>query len=136
MAPGAFFALLAGTLKRNPAHAPDYGVLLRMERGGLGPGQGFDLAAADPAVQRGLTRAAADAHARILNRRKGLDLTRNGWVALGNALGVYGNDYLQRAFIAYAGLGALPPEEAIYPMVPLDGAGKPDRKSTRLNSSH
>src|SRR3546814_6226027 len=28
-------------------------------------------------------------------------------------------------FIACAGLGALPPEEAIYPMVPLDGAGKP-----------
>jgi len=125
MAPGAFFALFAETLKRNPPHATDYAVLLRMERVGLVPGQSFDLAAADPAVQRGLTRAAADAHARILNRRKGLDLTRNGWVALGNALGVYGNDYLQRAFIAYAGLGALPPEEAIYPMVPLDGAGKP-----------
>src|SRR3546814_9443344 len=103
-------------------HATDYAVLLRMERGGLVSVQSFDLAAADPAVQRGLTRAAADAHARILNRRKGLDLARNGWVALGNALGVYGNDYQQRAFIAYAGLGALPPEE--------------DRKSTRLNSSH
>src|SRR3546814_14080527 len=66
--------------------------------------------------RRGLPRHAADAQARSLSRRKGLDLTRNGWVALGNALGVYGNDYLQRAFIAYAGLGALPPEEAIYPM--------------------
>ncbi|PAL25045.1 DUF1254 domain-containing protein [Sphingopyxis sp. GW247-27LB] len=125
MAPGAFFALFAETLKRNPPHASDYAMLLRMERVGLVPGKSFDLAAADPAVQRGLTRAAADAYARILNRRKGLSLTKNGWVAMGNALGVYGNDYLQRAFIGYAGLGALPPEEAIYPMVPLDGEGQP-----------
>src|SRR3546814_2285092 len=48
MAPGAFFALFAETLKRNPPHATDYAVLLRMERVGLVPGQSFDLAAADP----------------------------------------------------------------------------------------
>jgi hypothetical protein len=96
-----------------------------MERVGLVPGQDFDLTKAEPAVQRGLTRAAADAYQRMLDRRKRLALTRNNWVALGNALGVYGNDYLQRAFVAYAGLGALPPEEAIYPMAPLDSEGKP-----------
>ena len=125
MTPTAFFAQFAETLKRNPPHASDYAVLLRMERIGLVPGQGFDLASADPAVQRGMTRAAADAWQRIVTRRKGLSLTRNKWVAMGNALGVYGNDYLQRAFIGFAGLGALPPEEAIYPMAPLDGDGKP-----------
>jgi hypothetical protein len=125
MTPAAFFALFAETLKHNPPHASDYAVLARIERVGLVPGQSFDLAAADPAVQRGLTRAAADAWQRIVNRRKGVALTRNNWVALGNALGVYGNDYLQRAFIAFAGLGALPPEEAIYPMAPLDSDGKP-----------
>jgi hypothetical protein len=125
MTPAAVCALFAETLKHNPPHASDYAVLARIERVGLVPGQSFDLAAADPAVQRGLTRAAADAWQRIVNRRKGVALTRNNWVALGNALGVYGNDYLQRAFIAFAGLGALPPEEAIYPMAPLDSDGKP-----------
>lgn len=125
MTPGAFFARFAEVMKRNPPHATDYAILLRMERVGLVPGQDFDLAKADPAVQRGLTRAAADAYQRMLDRRKRLALTRNNWVALGNALGVYGNDYLQRAFVAYAGLGALPPEEAIYPMAPLDSEGKP-----------
>lgn len=121
----AFFPLLAELMKRNPPHASDYGMLLRLEKIGIVPGQSFDFAKADPAVQRGLARAATDGLQRILNRRKGLSLTGNKWVAMGNALGVYGNDYLQRAFIGFAGLGALPPEEAIYPMAPLDSEGKP-----------
>ncbi|MFT3818979.1 MAG: DUF1254 domain-containing protein [Rubrivivax sp.] len=40
-------------------------------------------------------------------------------------VGAYGNDYLLRAFVAYAGLGALPNEEAIYPMAAADAEGKP-----------
>lgn len=124
MKPDAFFALFAELMKRNPPHASDYAILLRMEHVGLVPGQGFDLSKADPAVQRGLTRAAADAWQRIVNRRKAVPV-RSGWAALGNSIGVYGNDYLQRAFIGFAGLGALPPEEAIYPMAALGDDGKP-----------
>ncbi|MCA0209201.1 MAG: DUF1254 domain-containing protein [Proteobacteria bacterium] len=131
MQPDAFFALFAEVMKRNPPHDSDYAMLLRMERVGLVPGQSFDLAKAGPAVQRGLTRAAADAYPRIVNRRKSIALTRNGWGAMGNAIGVYGNDYLQRAFIGFAGLGALPPEEAIYPMAPLDAEGKPFSGASR-----
>lgn len=125
MSPAAFYALFAETLKRNPPHATDYAILLRMEQVGLSPGKSFDLDQADPAVQRGLSRAAVDAYRRIVDNRTRVRLTPNGWVALGNALGVYGNDYLQRAFIAYAGLGALPPEEAIYPMAPIDSDRRP-----------
>lgn len=125
MAPQAFFASFADLMKRNPPHASDYAIVLRMERLGIVPGQSFDLSKADPAVQRGLARAAAEAYPRIVNRRKAIALTRNGWGSMGNNIGVYGNDYLQRAFIGFAGLGALPPEEAIYPMAPLDSDGKP-----------
>lgn len=125
MAPQAFFASFAEVMKRNPPHASDYAIVLRMERIGIVPGQSFDLSKADPAVQRGLARAAAEAYPRIVNRRKSIALTRNGWGSMGNNIGVYGNDYLQRAFIGFAGLGALPPEEAIYPMAPLDSDGKP-----------
>lgn len=125
MSPGAFYSLFADMLKRNPPHATDYAILLRMERVGLVPGKGFDLDQAHPAVRRGLSRAAADAYRRIVDNRKRVLLTANGWAALGNALGVYGNDYLRRAFIAYAGLGALPPEEAIYPMAPVDADRQP-----------
>lgn len=123
--PDAFFALFAELMKQNPPHAADNSILLRMERIGLVPGRSFDLAAADAAVQRALTRAAADAYQRIIQRRRNLALTPAGWVAMRNAIGVYGNDYLQRAFVGYAGLGALPPEEALYPMAPVDSEGKP-----------
>jgi len=124
LAPQAFFATFAELMKRNPPHASDYSVVLRMERLGIVPGQGFDLSKADPAVQRGLTRAAADAWQRIVTRRKALPV-RGSWGAIGSTVGVYGNDYLARAFVGFAGLGALPPEEAVYPMAVLGDDGKP-----------
>ena len=131
MKPEAFFGLFAELMKRNPPHASDYGLLLRMARLGITPGQSFSLSQADPATQRGLARAAADGLNRIVQRRRGVRLTRNGWVDIGNAIGVYGNDYLQRAFISFIGLGALPPEEAVYPMAPLDSEGKPLNGASR-----
>jgi len=124
LAPGAFFALFADLMKRNPPHAADYPMLLRMERLGLVPGQSFDLAKASPAVRAGLTRAAADAYKRIVGRRATFGIPRNGWISPASMIGAYGNDYLLRAFIGFAGLGALPPNEAVYPMAPIDGDGK------------
>jgi hypothetical protein len=52
-----------------------------------------------------------------------LDLsTVNGWVNMTN-LGRYGTDYNTRAFIAYAGLGALTSDDAAYPSAFIDGDG-------------
>lgn len=124
MNPARFFALFAESLKRNPPHAADYPMLLRMQRIGIVPGQSFDLARASPAVRAALTRAAADAYKRIVGRRATFGIPRNGWISPASMIGTYGNDYLLRAFIAFAGLGALPPGEAIYPMAPIDGDGK------------
>jgi len=125
MEPAQFFALFAELMKRNPPHASDYAVVRRMERLGIVAGKDFDLAATSPLIQQAMTRGAKDGYQRIVSRRSAMRVTGNGWMAIGNSLGVYGNDYLQRAFVAYAGLGALPPEEAIYPMAAFDGEGKP-----------
>lgn len=122
--PAAFFSLFAELMKRNPPHAADYPILLRMERLGIVPGQSFDLTKADPAVRNALTRAAADGYKRILERRRTFAIPRNGWMTASGMIGTYGNDYLLRALIGFAGLGALPPEEAIYPMTAVDGDGK------------
>ena len=123
--PGAFFALFAELMKRHPPHAADHAVLLRLERLGLVAGQGFELARADPAVQRALARAAPDAYQRMIDRGNALRQQRHGWTRAAGMTGTYGNDYLLRAFTAYRGLGALPPEEAIYPGAAVDGDGQP-----------
>ncbi|MFT3779126.1 MAG: DUF1254 domain-containing protein [Ottowia sp.] len=125
LGPGAYFALAAELLGKHPPHAADYAVLLRMERLGLVPGQRFDLARADAAVQRALERAAPDAFQSFVGRGRSRYVPRNGWNMAVARIGSYGEDYLLRAFIAFAGLGALPPEEAIYPSGFMDVEGRP-----------
>ncbi len=49
----------------------------------------------------------------------------NGWQVITDTIGVYGNYYMKRAIIAMVGLGANPPEDAVYPMTRIDGQGKP-----------
>jgi len=48
----------------------------------------------------------------------------NGWQMISKSIGVYGNDYLQRATINLLGLGANPAEQAIYPLNITDKNGK------------
>jgi hypothetical protein len=40
-------------------------------------------------------------------------------------IGVYGNDYVRRAVVAMVGLGANPPEDAVYPLNVCDAEGQP-----------
>jgi hypothetical protein len=39
--------------------------------------------------------------------------------------GIYGTEYLQRAFVTAIGLGANRPQDAVYPTSEVDGEGKP-----------
>jgi len=128
LTPDAFFACFAELLKRNPPHAADYAMLLRMERLGIVPGNSFSLADAPPAVQRALMRAAPDAYGLMQTRgpslRSGGARRRNGWRFSTGVCGTYGNEYLIRAYVAYYGLGALPAQEAIYPLLEVDAQGQ------------
>lgn len=47
----------------------------------------------------------------------------NGWNIARTGMGSYGTDYERRAVVAYGGLGANLPDDAIYPNTRLDGDG-------------
>lgn len=125
-----FFRVASILMQRNPPHASDAAMVLRLERLGFFVGMEFDLAAAPEPVRRSLDQAVVEAQARLLRRGMARRHHRQGWV-LPAILGVYGNEYLARAFTAYRGLGALPPTEALYPTALADADGNPLHGSQR-----
>ena len=106
-----FFTLLADLMKRNPPAPADAPALERFKVIGLIPGQGFDGKALDSRWDRRLPQLSYDRimlHAMSLKRE-------NGWLFT-TKTGLYGTNYLQRAFITAVGLGANRPQDAVYPM--------------------
>ena len=106
-----FFTLLADLVKRNPPAPPDAPALERFKAIGLIPGQGFDGKTLDSRWDRRLPQLSYDRimlHAMSLKRE-------NGWLFT-TKTGLYGTNYLQRAFITAVGLGANRPQDAVYPM--------------------
>lgn len=126
-----FFALFAELMKSNPPHANDYPIVHRMTRISMEPGKSFSLAAASPEVRQALEAAPAGALALIKAGLTKAGIRQNGWRTAMTAIGTYGTDYRARAGIAYAGLGANPVEDAIYPTAFADGEGKPFSSDSR-----
>lgn len=120
-----FFALFAELIKDNPPHANDYPILDRMKRVGIEPGKGFALASAPKEIQDALNAAPETALKQIKASFTQSGSRANGWRTNLTAIGTYGADYLHRAGVAYAGLGANVVEDAIYPTVFADESGEP-----------
>ena len=115
-----YFTLLAKLLKDNPPAAADAPLVAKLATIGIVPGQDFDRAKL-PAAAEGVP---AIAQKKILGHFKDAGADANGWIFTTRA-GVYGTDYLQRAFITAIGLGANRPQDAVYPTSEVDAAGKP-----------
>ena len=120
-----FFGIFAEAVRNNPPHANDNAMLDRLRRIGIGGTQPFQFARLDPAVQQALAQAAPEAGGRIRNAVYTLGVPKNNWVTVLNGIGTYGTDYLRRAAVAYAGMGANPPADVIYPLAFADADGKP-----------
>jgi hypothetical protein len=118
-----FFATFAELLKANPPHANDYPVLARLKRIGIEPGKSFSLASASPEIRRALEGAVPDSLEDIEASVRRSGVLANGWRTNLTAIGTYGTDYLSRAGIAFAGLGANPIEDAVYPSLFADANG-------------
>lgn len=120
---GAYFGLLAGLMTDNPPAAADAPMVEKLARLGVRPGQPFDVSKADRAVARALAAAPKAAQAKIMGHFKDAGKLENGWT-FSTKTGVYGTDYLQRAFITAIGLGANRPQDAVYPTSTADADGK------------
>ena len=84
----------------------------------------FDISQVSIDVAQALSRAPAAAHEKILAHYVNAGRIVNGWL-LGGGSGHYGTDYLQRALIAYIGLGGNLPADAYYPIAQVDDQGRP-----------
>ena len=120
-----FFALFAELLKANPPHANDYPILDQMKRIGIEAGKSFASASAPKDVQDALDAAPSAALAKIKAAVMKSGNAVNGWRINLMGIGTYGADYLHRAAVAFAGLGANTIEDAVYPFAFADADGKP-----------
>jgi hypothetical protein len=117
-----YFGLFANLLADNPPAPADKPMVDKLAKLGIVPGQPFDASKLDPKLSAAIERAPKTAVALI---EKGMQRAPkvNGWVV--DKTGKYGTDYPKRAMVAYFGLGANLPEDAIYPTAMTDSDNKP-----------
>jgi hypothetical protein len=123
----AFLDALGAAMKANPPPARDRPLLRRLATVGIAPGRRPSTAGLPAVVLDGL-RAGAEAEAAALADTRSEILTQaianGGWYVPPPRIGDYGTDYLLRARIAVAGLGANTRIEAVYPTALADSQGR------------
>ena len=120
----AYFKLMTDLMKNNPPASADAPILARMSRIGIVPGEAFDITKLEPATAAALQQVPKLAVQRIMASFASIGTLVNGWGIMLKA-GVYGTDYLDRAFLTGIGLGANRPEDAVYPTSLTTADGKP-----------
>ena len=120
-----FFTYGNRLLAQNSPHPTDYSVLTRIKRIGIGPHHSFDVSALGDDGAAALEAGKEQALAHFSTMLPKIGTIANGWSLNTSSIGVYGNDYLKRAIVTMVGLGANPPEDAIYPFAVADSTGAP-----------
>jgi len=124
-----YFNLMTTLMDENPPAEEDSEMINLMASIGIVAGNEFDLSTfTDETIA-----ALEDIPNNILNdwsikmaiKIKENDENINNWVNIKSNMGNFGTDYVQRAFIAYKGLGANLIEDAMYPNCQLDEQGAP-----------
>lgn len=119
-----FFNTLALLMMNNPPAKADAPMVEKMARIGIIPGKPFDITKLDPSVAKGLQGVPKASQGKIMGFFKDAGKQVNGWQIM-TKTGIYGTEYLQRAFVAAIGLGANRPQDAVYPTSHVDGDGNP-----------
>jgi hypothetical protein len=124
MSPIEFLEYGVHVLQTTRPHDTDWSQLERLRRLGIGPTLRFtpDKLAKDDLAA--IVAGVADARRALTTREAGINPSSNGWSYGTETVGVYGNAYLKRAIVARRGLGANPPEDAVYMNTYQDARGQ------------
>ena len=120
-----FFKTLARLMAANPPPVEDAPALAMLAKIGVVPGRDFDPSKLDPAVAKELEKSVRVALERLQAAAKTWGKPVNGWNVPPMNVGDFGTDYGFRAVVAFIGLGANLPADAIYPFAFVDGDRKP-----------
>ncbi|KQH77002.1 hypothetical protein AO501_11035 [Mycobacterium gordonae] len=120
-----YLSYAAELLRVNPPHATDFSILARLALLGIERGRPFDASRFSAEQLAQIQQGKDDALADMLVAGPRLAASVDGWISLGEGMGVYGNNYFRRAVVALIGLGANPPEDAVYPLLASDADGNP-----------
>lgn len=116
-----YFAYVNSLLGTYPAPAADNEVLKRFAGIGVGAGLKFNLDAFDDSTKVALKNVPLEIFTglKVSVTQPKDSLLVNGWL-MHRGLGSYGTDYMKRAMVAYMGLGANLPEDALYSSCAID----------------
>jgi hypothetical protein len=120
----AYFSLLATLMKDNPPAKADAPMVSKLARLGVVPGEAFDPSKLGEEGAKALAEVPKLGFEKIMGHFKEAGRMENGWT-FSTITGLYGTEYLQRAFITAIGLGANRPQDAVYPTSEADAEGKP-----------
>ncbi|KAI9014101.1 hypothetical protein DFJ74DRAFT_276921 [Hyaloraphidium curvatum] len=121
MSAGSFFSLAAGLLQDNPLCPADPSAAALLRSVGVEARLPFAPNAIDALAAR-LGKSLADRFLALAPRF--VPAEPSGWSTPPAEIGRFGTNYLLRAVVALAGLGANVPEDAVYPTARVDGQGR------------
>lgn len=119
----AYFSLLARLLKNNPPAPADAPLVKSMAKLGIVPGKEFTTAGLNAETVKMLQHVPKMAQEQIMGYFGQAGKVENGWQVM-TSTGIYGTNYLQRAFVTAIGLGANRPQDAVYPTTQVDTDGQ------------
>ena len=126
-----FFTFFSQLVRAERLHDNDQPIHARMARIGIEIGETFDASALSATVMEAIEAARDAAMEKVKGHIRKTARMVNGWEFITSPIGTYGTDYLRRATIAFFGLGANVPEDALYPTMhampdgtPLDSASQ------------